>query len=431
MKIITVSGEKSENPMRNILGMNNLPRILNKETFNLDKPRYDALNIGHIRFHDATFANASFNLVDVSRIFPLFHLDERDERNYKFAQTDDYMSYLEGSSAEVDFRLGETIDHSGYLRDVKAPTDADKWARICRNIIGHYKNGEMGGMHLNITRVSVWEEPDNSRLFDGTLEQYVELFCKTYKLLKRDFPDIKVGGPCSMSNAEYTDNFLTLCEKEGVVPDFTSNTNYSRTVQRVKERLDGINAVRKKHGIENTEHLLTEWHYAPTSWDRLAYGGHGFETAEAAAFSASMLAMLMDLDYLSTAYYYCWGTTLWAPYLYSFGGCPLYPVYYALLFFQKLATECERLAADADLPEGAFMLAGKTADGKVRVLISLHNCDDEVLRVEGLGASKATLKKITMDFNENACTDGEQITSVGGAFEIVHKDRHGVYLLEA
>jgi hypothetical protein len=431
MKIITVSGEKSKKPMRNILGMNNLPKISSKERFDVDKPRYDALNLGYIRFHDAPIENASFDLVDVSRIFPLFHLDESDERNYKFAQTDDYMSYLKGNSAEVDFRLGETIDHSGFLRNVKAPADADKWARICRNIIGHYKNGEMGGMHLNITRVSVWEEPDNSKLFDGTIEQYVELFCKTYKLLKRDFPDIKVGGPCSMSDTEYTDKFLTLCKKEGVVPDFTSNTMYLRTVKSVKEILDGLNEVRKKHGIENTEHLLTEWHYAPTSWKSSTYDGHGFETAEGAAFSASTLAMLMDLDYLSTAYYYSWATSIWAPYLFSLGGYPLYPTYYALLFFQKLATECERLAVNADLPEGAFVLAGKTADGRARVLISLHDCDDEVLRVEGLGADKAILKRITMDFNESDCTEGEQIAAADGAFEIVHKDRHGVYLLEA
>ena len=73
----------------------------------------------------------------------------------------------------------------------------------------------------------------------------------------------------------------------------------------------------------------------------------------------------------------------------------------------------------------------KTADGRARVLISLHDCDDEVLRVEGLLASKATLKKIMMDFNENSCTEGEEILSVGGALEIVHKERHGVYLLEA
>ena len=431
MKIIFVNREKASiKPMRNILGMNNLPRILSRARLDIDRPRYGALNLGHIRFHDAPLDNPSFELVDVSRIFPLFHLDESDERNYKFAQTDDYMSSLEGSDAEIDFRLGETIDHSGFKRNVKAPADADKWARICRNIIGHYKNGEMGGMHLNITRVSVWEEPDNSLLFGGTIEDYAELFCKVYKLLKRDFPDLKVGGPCSMCDADYTDKFLTLCEKEGVSPDFTSNTIYTRSIKWMKELLGELNGVRKKHGIENKEHLFAEWHYGPTSWQAPLDRDQGFETAEAAAFSASVLAMLMDVDYFSVAYYYSWGTSFWAPYAYSTAGYPLYPAYYSLLFFQSLATECERLPLEADFSEGAYALAGKTKDGRVRVLISLHDCEDEVLRVEGLGAKTATLKKIVMGCDESAYIDGEKITAVDGAFEITHKDRHGVYFLE-
>ena len=33
--------------MRNILGMNNLPRISSKVRFDVDKPRYDALNLGY------------------------------------------------------------------------------------------------------------------------------------------------------------------------------------------------------------------------------------------------------------------------------------------------------------------------------------------------------------------------------------------------
>ena len=41
-------------------------------------------------------------------------------------------------------------------------------------------------------------------------------------------------------------------------------------------------------------------------------------------------------------------------------------------------------------------VATKTAGGRVREFISLHDCDDEVLRVEGLLASKAILKKIVM-----------------------------------
>ena len=431
MRTIKINKHKlSEKPMRNILGMNNLPKINDKGVFDLISERYTKLNLNHIRFHDAPLDNPGFNLVDISRIFPLFHVDESDEQNYCFEQTDDYMRFIENSSAEVDFRLGETIDHSGYYRLVKAPEDPDKWARVCRNIIGHYKNGEMHGMHLNITRVSVWEEPDNPKLFGGTTEEYVDLFCKTYKLLKRDFPDLKVGGPCSAGKPEFVDKFITLCKEQGVTPDFTSNTMYPRSTHFALKTLDRYNEVRKKHGLENTEHVLTEWHYGPTSWSRCLYDEHGFYTTEAAAFSADLLIALMDTDYLSVAYYYSWATGLWSPYATDVGGFPLFPSYYALLFFQMLATECERLEVKADVPSGVHALAGRTSDGKHRVLLSCHVCEDEIFRIEGTEASEATLKCINMDFNEEDCTVGKTVYAKDGAFEIAHTSQHAVYLLE-
>ena len=433
MKVITVNPERlSEKPMRNILGMNNIPRISTVARYEAEAPMYEKLNLSHIRFHDAPLENPSFELIDISRIFPLFHADENDARNYCFEQTDDYMKFLVGKGAEIDFRLGETIDHSGYGRKVKAPADADKWARICRNIIAHYKAGEMGGMHLNIKRVSVFEETNGPKLFDGTPEQYAELFAKAYKLIKRDFPDIKVGGPCCTAGSQglkHFDNFLTLCEGWGVRPDFTSSTIYAKKVEHITGAVvDGYDPVRKKHGIEDVEHIFVEWHYAPDDWNRL-FDDTSFFTAEAAAFSAGVLTALMDVGSLGVAYYYAWSTGIWAPHDVMKLGSP-YPSYYALLFFQRLATECERLEVSSDLPKDAYVLAGKTADGKTRVLLSCHDIEDERFRIEGLSSERAVLKKIDMNFKAPDCTEGEIIYSKDGSFEICHKDRHGVYLLE-
>ena len=183
MKIKVKPNEKCARPMRDILGMNNVSRITTSVVTEREIPRFDALRLAHIRFHDAPIDNPGQKLLDISRIFPLFHLDEEDERNYFFLQTDDYMRSIAHSDAEIDFRLGETIDHSGNQRLIGVPADIEKWARICRRIIGHYKNGEMHGMHLNIKRISVWEEPNNPKLFSGAVEQYAEMFCAVYRLV--------------------------------------------------------------------------------------------------------------------------------------------------------------------------------------------------------------------------------------------------------
>ena len=113
---ITVDSQAAPKPMRDILGMNNIPRISSVKTREFEWKLFDALNIKHVRFHDAPIENSGHLLIDVSRIFPLFHLDENDSRNYRFAQTDDYLSPLQGRDIDIDFRMGETIDHSGNGR---------------------------------------------------------------------------------------------------------------------------------------------------------------------------------------------------------------------------------------------------------------------------------------------------------------------------
>ena len=431
MKITVKPDARSARPMRDILGMNNLPRISTRAGFEKELPRFEALRLAHIRFHDAPIDNPAQKLVDVSRIFPLFHLDETDERNYFFLQTDDYMTPLAHSDAEIDFRLGETIDHSGYQRLVGAPADIEKWARICRHIIGHYKNGEMHGMHLNIKRVSVWEEPNNPKLFSGTMEQYAAMFCAVYRLIKRDFPDIKVGGPTvTKSGAPFTDAFLSLCKAQGIVPDFISSTAYPMSVEELHRFVDPHLAVMEKHGLSDTEFMLAEIHYGMRDWTRGAYADeNGFYSAESASFITSALIELTDMEKVTAAYYYSWATGVWSVHHPRIGGIPLLPVYYGLLFFQSLIKDCERVMAESDAA-GAKLLCGKTAEGKVRLLISCHECEAEEIEIRTSGTEGATVKCITADFSESAAADGVYVKAENGDVRLSHAGGCGVYLLE-
>lgn len=426
-------GKVADKPLRNILGMNNISRSGTRAKLERDIPRFEALRLGHIRFHDAPIDNAPQRLVDISAIFPLFHLDETKEENYYFTQTDDYMQSIVHTSAEIDFRLGETIDHSEFFRLIQVPADIDKWARICRNVIGHYKNGEMHGMHLNIKRVSVWEEPDNPKLLGGTVEQYAEMFCKVYRVIKKDFPHIMVGGPTAMRRSrDFLDRFLTLCLREGITPDFISGTYYCRSVDVLREQLEAALAVVDAHGLTDSKYVLAEWHYGLRDWDRYSYvREHGFQDAESAAYSTSALMEMMDMDRIDVAYYYSWSTHNWAIFNCHEGNDPLMPVYYGLSFFQQLAVDCaERVSVTVDGSNGARVLAGKTPEGKLRLLVSCHECP--AAPVEILGAEKATacLKRITQDYSETLCTDGEPIAAQDGVFHICHPGGSAVYLLE-
>jgi len=433
MRIHLLPEKAAEKPLRDILGINNTPRLTTRAMLEHDKTLFEALNFGHIRFHDAPNENPQQLLMDIHRIFPLFHLDEADSRNYIFSQTDDYLSVIADSRAQIDFRLGETIDHSGNARLIGVPDDIDKWARICRNIIGHYKNGEMDGMHLNITRVTVWEEPDNCDLLTGSVQQYSEMFCAVYKLLKKDFPDLQIGGPTMISNAfRYLEDFLTICKQNGVTPDYITATIYARDLDIVKERIAKYREVAEKVGFFGLPIHITEWHLGPVDWKKTNYmETNGFTSAEAAAYAASTLADMMDIEYVEAAYYYSWATMIWSVLNFRSDDYDPFPVYYGLLFFQKLAVDCTvRVAAEVENGGEARVLAGRTAEGKLRLLVSCYGCEPCTIVCSADTAAVGRLYAIRSDYREADCTTGAVICAENGQFSFEHDGKHGVYLLE-
>ena len=66
-------------------------------------------------------------------------------------------------------------------------------------------------------------------------------------------------------------------------------------------------------------------------------------------------------------------------------------------------------AAGGDNGAKRHAVAGKTADGKTRVLLSCHDVEDECFRIEGLSSERAVLKKIDMNFKAPDYTEGEII----------------------
>ena len=434
MNIRLFPEQAAQKPMRDILGMNNSPTITSKGNTNFEKPYFEALNLAHLRFHDAALCNAGQQLIDIHRIFPLFHLDETDPRNYFFAQTDDYLRVIADGRAEIDFKLGESIDHSENGRLIDAPEDPDKWARICRNIIGHYKNGEMNGMHLNITRVTVWEEPDGTTtLFRGTVRQYTELFCKVYQLLKADFPDLKIGGPSTRcGNFSYIRDFLSICKENGIMPDYITTTMYIRDIPFMLDTLRDYRKLTDSFGGEHIPCSFGEWHFGPTAWDKCDHVyENGLYTTQNAAFTAAALIELMDVTYLDTVYYYAWGSSSWGVQdKYSTTGRRMLPVYYGLLLYQKVATQCTRIALEQESHDGVYALAGKTADGKARLLIACYDAQPCTFTCAVPEAAACTLYTVTGTSKEEDATVGTPLPVENGAATFRTDGNYGVYLLE-
>jgi len=310
------------------------------------------------------------------------------------------------------------------------PEDIDKWARICRNIIGHYKNGEMNGMHLNIRQVTVWEEPDNPKLLAGTVDDYSRMFCAVYKLLKRDFPDLAIGGPTIMRTSfEFLQRFLENCKAEGVTPDYVTATIYSRDLETIPKTLSCYHAIAQETGFPEMRIRLAEWHLGPVDWKQTTNEAlNGFYSSISAAFSVSALVDMMDIAFLDAAYYYAWATSSWSVMNLKSSEMEPLPVYRGLMLYQKLGAQCsQRLVATVENGGEIRVLAGRTEDGRTRLLISCYEESACSIKCEVSGSVNCTLCSVEPD---GSYTESRELTGEQGSFTFVHQGGSGVYLLE-
>ena len=131
--------------------------------------------------------------VNIHCIFPDFSADEELEESYNFLPTDLYLASIRNCKADILFRLGEAREPYSRKLYAKAPSDMEKWARICEHIIMHYNEGWANGFKLNIKYWEIWSAPDCVSSWADEKEKYYELYRITANHLRERFPKIKIG----------------------------------------------------------------------------------------------------------------------------------------------------------------------------------------------------------------------------------------------
>jgi len=333
-------------------------------------------------------------LVDVSQVFPLFHADENDPRNYNFAPTDFYFQQVADLGIPIELRFGEQIEHCKERYNVVAPSDPAKWARICVNMLRHFNEGWANGLHLGITHVSVWEEPDNYiSLFEGPFEAYLEMYKETALAIRAAFPEVKICGPNAWEGPFRTGKyevFVKFCADNHLPLDASEFTAYSRDPGEFAERAVKAKEILRKYGFDKTENYISEWHYWPTDFLQ-NYTGE-MEHASNAAFSVSALIRMLNSGAVDMAYYYAWGCgrsfSLVPP-----GFDPL-RVYYALCYFTEM-TGLQRIAVEADVPEDVDLLACAAEDGSLRLLVSCFKAARAQFELKVPGYQHCRIKRVT------------------------------------
>ncbi len=375
--------------------------------FNIRREFAD-LHLPITRLHDAPLENRGLNLVDVPMIFPLFHADADDPRNYNFRATDDYIRNCLDCGTRIYYRLGVSIDHSYNKYVIDPPEDTKKWIEIVSHIIDHYNYGWANGFHHDIRYWEIWNEAEginseNSEfirplhtMWNAPVETYYTFYVEVATALKKRYPDLKIGGPSncgwgSRNNHHYAKEFLTFVRDAGAPLDFYSYHVYANSMSWIAEQLREIRETLDAWGFRQTEIHITEWSYCPHDAFQRMRANNGREAAEvyaekagihAGAFITYALTHWQDLP-LDQAHYYTVTIGNWG----LFDSCSHQPAkgYYCLKAFGELALFYpERVAVNLSefsgepLPPavagndefGFEALAGRDSDGNMGLLVS-------------------------------------------------------------
>ncbi|HHH77704.1 MAG TPA: hypothetical protein ENL18_00630 [Thermoplasmatales archaeon] len=243
---------------------------------------YREVGMEFVRTHDF------YGPTDMSTIFPDWNADPSDGNSYNFTSSDYYINGIIDAGCRVFYRLGESASDNNSLR--QPPRDFGKWAEICKHIVMHYNDGWNNGYHYNITYWEIWNEPDLSGFWNGTAEQYYELYGETSRTLKEYNPSLKVGGPCtsSVGNASYTTEFLDYVTENGLPLDFFSWHMYADSPNELYEASRAVRKMLDDHGFTECENINTEWNINILSPQR------DKDNAKNAAFTASSLISFQD-----------------------------------------------------------------------------------------------------------------------------------------
>ncbi len=374
-------------------------------------------NIPYSRLHDVGGPFGRNLFVDIPNIFRDFSADQNNPDSYDFAFTDLLITALIENGVEPVFRLGVTIENYVSIKAYRVfpPENFKKWATVCEHIIKHYNEGWANGFKYNIKYWEIWNEPDNfeeieqNQMWQGTKEQYFELYDITAKHLKAKFPELKIGGygSCgfyaiadsyiSSANSSpryeyfitFFDEFLKYIKEHNSPLDFFSWHSYDsiennrKYAEYARKRLD-------EAGYTNTETTCNEWNCMPNERGTMLH----------AANNTAMLIMMQG-TVLDNAMFYDAGIQL-----NTYGGLfePIkripYSLYYGFKAFGNLLRLSNQVESTSDNENVYVLSAGDQMCGGILV-VNIGKATEVEFNFKGKAFDAC--RKVDMESNLDYC----------------------------
>ena len=376
---VRIDFTKVTSSVKPLHGVNNAPMRIPEGS---RQDEFRKAGIPFMRTHDTAGMWGGGHYVDIPNVFPDFDADENDPASYDFAFTDAYLKPVAEAGAEVFYRLGVTIENYWKVKAyrIDPPKDFGKWARICEHVVRHYNEGWAGGFHWGIRYWEVWNEPENPPMWQGTREQFFELYRVAANHLKACFPDLRVGGYAGCGfyavdpegdrdRSDFYRSFITwfetfcafVTDKKTSAPlDFFSWHLYSAEPERIMRHAAYVRQVLDKAGLAATESIFDEWNYmAPSAkYDRPIFDN--MKEAPGAAYCAAAFALMQAGPVDKAMYYDALPTRSYCG-LFYFPSQRTTPCYEAFVAFNALYRLGEAVSCKSDV-EHVYAVAA--ADGE-------------------------------------------------------------------
>jgi xylan 1,4-beta-xylosidase len=167
--------------------------------------------------------------------------------------------------------------------NITPPKDPAKWSGLIRALMAHWRE-RYGEEEILSWYYEVWNEPDITPFFTGTLEDYLSLYKTTAEAVKAECPKCRVGGPASAVPFKYEQEFVKYCAANHVPVDFVATHAYGVTQgyldqdghtgtildpspDAVSGRMQHSRELLRQSALPNLELHFTEWSSAYTPTD--------------------------------------------------------------------------------------------------------------------------------------------------------------------
>lgn len=406
MAAITFDFTKKLGAIKPMNAGNNGPKIPSRDQTSGNFDTFKMLRIPYARVHDANFSTAYGEpfTIDVRAIFPDWNADPDDPRSYDFLMTDVYLQSLVKAGSEPFFRLGGRIEHGPRKHFTCMPPDFKKFAVVCEHIVRHCTGDWANGLNMKITYWEIWNEADldgdndeNKRCWQGTADQFYEMFVITFKHLKAAFPHHKIGGPaaCAPINNwrgdHWTDRFFEALQKNDIALDFYSWHRYATEPSHLASLCRTVRAYLDSNGQAQAESILNEWNYVKGWTDAWIYSLEQEAGMKGAAFALSTM-LACQHEPLDMLMYYdmrvaCGMNGLWHPVTFD-----RRKTWYSYFMFEKLARLGTEVESTTDDPKRIFAVGATREQGdKIAAVASFFDDND------GFSVHKPTIRLIGLN----------------------------------